>query len=179
MVRPFGGFDIGNRMDDWDFMIITGFVRRDLKLLKLANIEDILEASFLGLKETQFVYGKDDNYIWCFFLKRRKRSSGKYNFLERLLGVTRLLSQIGVITPYEGQRAYIVNYMSRNGALLQQLYKEIELNYGNLCLWFKDCPSLAFGNCNSIFHVYGGGSFTCSWYLDVSGVKKTSIYMIN
>ncbi|KAH8521404.1 hypothetical protein H0E87_002447, partial [Populus deltoides] len=34
---------------------------------------------------------------------------------------------IGVITPYEGQRAYIVNYMSRNGALRQQLYKEIEV----------------------------------------------------
>jgi regulator of nonsense transcripts 1 len=32
-----------------------------------------------------------------------------------------------VITPYEGQRAYIVNYMSRNGALRQQLYKEIEV----------------------------------------------------
>lgn len=37
------------------------------------------------------------------------------------------VSQIGVITPYEGQRAYIVNYMSRNGALRQQLYKEIEV----------------------------------------------------
>nr|GMD82330.1 regulator of nonsense transcripts 1 homolog [Ipomoea batatas] len=36
-------------------------------------------------------------------------------------------AQIGVITPYEGQRAYIVNYMSRNGALRQQLYKEIEV----------------------------------------------------
>ncbi|KAL5990593.1 Regulator of nonsense transcripts 1-like protein [Asimina triloba] len=36
------------------------------------------------------------------------------------------LAMIGVITPYEGQRAYIVNYMSRNGALRQQLYKEIE-----------------------------------------------------
>ncbi|XP_078446418.1 RNA helicase [Wolffia australiana] len=36
-------------------------------------------------------------------------------------------SQIGVVTPYEGQRAYIVNYMSRNGALRQQLYKEIEV----------------------------------------------------
>ncbi|XP_075655939.1 regulator of nonsense transcripts 1 homolog [Castanea sativa] len=35
--------------------------------------------------------------------------------------------QIGVITPYEGQRAYIVNYMSRNGALRQQVYKEIEV----------------------------------------------------
>ncbi|KAG9133990.1 hypothetical protein Leryth_004699, partial [Lithospermum erythrorhizon] len=36
-------------------------------------------------------------------------------------------SQIGVITPYEGQRAYIVNYMSRNGSLRQQLYKELEV----------------------------------------------------
>ncbi|KAL6176708.1 hypothetical protein ACLB2K_053341 [Fragaria x ananassa] len=36
-------------------------------------------------------------------------------------------SQIGVITPYEGQRAYIVNYMWRNGSLRQQLYKEIEV----------------------------------------------------
>jgi hypothetical protein len=35
--------------------------------------------------------------------------------------------QIGVITPYEGQRAYIVNYMARNGSLRQQLYKEIEV----------------------------------------------------
>lgn len=38
------------------------------------------------------------------------------------------MMQIGVITPYEGQRAYIVNYMSRNGALRQQLYKEIEVD---------------------------------------------------
>nr|PNR29132.1 hypothetical protein PHYPA_027824 [Physcomitrium patens] len=36
-------------------------------------------------------------------------------------------SQIGVITPYEGQRAYIVNNMARNGSLRQQLYKEIEV----------------------------------------------------
>lgn len=36
-------------------------------------------------------------------------------------------SQIGVITPYEGQRAYIVNYMQRNGSLRAQLYKEIEV----------------------------------------------------
>eukprot|EP00164_Ancoracysta_twista_P012521 GFYU01019681.1.p1 GENE.GFYU01019681.1~~GFYU01019681.1.p1 ORF type:complete len:1021 (+),score=253.32 GFYU01019681.1:29-3091(+) len=35
--------------------------------------------------------------------------------------------QIGVITPYEGQRAYVVNYMQRNGALRQQLYKDIEV----------------------------------------------------
>ena len=34
---------------------------------------------------------------------------------------------LGVITPYEGQRAYIVNYMQRNGSLRTQLYKEIEV----------------------------------------------------
>ena len=35
--------------------------------------------------------------------------------------------QIGVITPYEGQRAYVVNHMARNGPLRQQLYKDIEV----------------------------------------------------
>ncbi|QRW14273.1 regulator of nonsense transcripts protein [Ceratobasidium sp. AG-Ba] len=35
--------------------------------------------------------------------------------------------QIGVITPYEGQRSYIVNYMQYNGTLKKDLYKEIEV----------------------------------------------------
>lgn len=34
---------------------------------------------------------------------------------------------IGVITPYEGQRAYVVAHMARAGALPQQLYKDIEV----------------------------------------------------
>eukprot|EP00742_Colponemidia_sp_Colp-10_P004843 GILJ01005171.1.p1 GENE.GILJ01005171.1~~GILJ01005171.1.p1 ORF type:complete len:986 (-),score=155.09 GILJ01005171.1:479-3436(-) len=37
-------------------------------------------------------------------------------------------SQIGVVTPYEGQRAYITQYMQRNGSLRQTLYKEIEVS---------------------------------------------------
>ncbi|OQR92004.1 hypothetical protein ACHHYP_04143 [Achlya hypogyna] len=36
-------------------------------------------------------------------------------------------SQIGVITPYEGQRAYIVNFMQRNGPMRSQLYKDVEV----------------------------------------------------
>ncbi|KAG8877141.1 hypothetical protein FRB98_006858 [Tulasnella sp. 332] len=36
-------------------------------------------------------------------------------------------SQIGVITPYEGQRAYVVNYMQFNGSLKKDLYKEVEV----------------------------------------------------
>ena len=37
------------------------------------------------------------------------------------------LLQIGVITPYEGQRAYIVSHMTKNGQLAQRLYSEIEV----------------------------------------------------
>lgn len=51
-----------------------------------------------------------------------------------------LNAQIGVITPYEGQRAYIVNYMSRNGSLRQQLYKEIEVG-DKTCKKCSSCPS--------------------------------------
>jgi regulator of nonsense transcripts 1 len=36
-------------------------------------------------------------------------------------------SQIGIVTPYEGQRSYIVNYMQFNGSLKKDLYKEIEV----------------------------------------------------
>lgn len=35
--------------------------------------------------------------------------------------------QIGVITPYEGQRSYVVNYMQYNGSLKKDLYKEVEV----------------------------------------------------
>ncbi|KAF8635544.1 hypothetical protein AX17_003927 [Amanita inopinata Kibby_2008] len=36
-------------------------------------------------------------------------------------------AQIGIVTPYEGQRSYIVNYMQFNGSLKKDLYKEIEV----------------------------------------------------
>ena len=42
--------------------------------------------------------------------------------------VTRLMKsgikphQIGIITPYEGQRAYVVQYMKFNGTMSQRLY---------------------------------------------------------
>ena len=31
--------------------------------------------------------------------------------------------QIGIITPYEGQRAYVVQYMQLNGSMHQKLYQ--------------------------------------------------------
>ena len=35
--------------------------------------------------------------------------------------------QIGVVTPYEGQRAYVVSHMVRHGSLRTSLYKDIEV----------------------------------------------------
>lgn len=36
-------------------------------------------------------------------------------------------SQIGVVTPYEGQRAFVESYMERHGAMRTSLYREIEV----------------------------------------------------
>ncbi|KAI0989584.1 hypothetical protein GJ496_006647 [Pomphorhynchus laevis] len=36
-------------------------------------------------------------------------------------------NQIGIITPYEGQRAYLVQHMQHTGSLNQKLYQEIEV----------------------------------------------------
>ena len=35
--------------------------------------------------------------------------------------------QIGVITPYEGQRVYVVQYMQFNGGMSQKLYEQLEV----------------------------------------------------
>jgi len=53
------------------------------------------------------------------------------NAVEKI--VTHLLKhgvgpwQIGVITPYEGQRAHVVSLMLRQGSLAQKLYSEVEV----------------------------------------------------
>ncbi|KAL3639947.1 hypothetical protein CASFOL_014915 [Castilleja foliolosa] len=65
-------------------------VRRDLKLLKSTNLEDILDSSFIvinGNRPKQKVQLLEN-------LKKKRCGARKYNFLERLLGVTRLLSEM-------------------------------------------------------------------------------------
>jgi regulator of nonsense transcripts 1 len=47
--------------------------------------------------------------------------------VTRFLKVGVKPSQIGIITPYEGQRSYIVSYMQFNGSQHKDLYKEIEV----------------------------------------------------
>ena len=75
----------------------------------------------------------------CSFGQEEISASGK-SYLNRTEAayvekvVTRFLrsgvnpSQIGVVTPYEGQRLYLVQYMQFNGALKKDVYKEVEVS---------------------------------------------------
>lgn len=49
------------------------------------------------------------------------------SFVYRFLRSGVKPEQIGVITPYEGQRAYLVQYMQYQGSLHSKLYQEIEI----------------------------------------------------
>ncbi|GAA5916537.1 hypothetical protein JCM8208_005043 [Rhodotorula glutinis] len=60
------------------------------------------------------------------FLNRTEASNVE-KIVTRFFKAGVLPSQIGIITPYEGQRSYIVSYMQLNGALKKDLYKEIEV----------------------------------------------------
>lgn len=64
-------------------------VRRDLRLLEAAHLDEILSSCF------QVINGNKPKKVhFLESLKRKKSNSGKYNFLERLLGVARLLTQM-------------------------------------------------------------------------------------
>lgn len=65
-------------------------VRRDLRLLQLAKLEELLGSCF------QVITGKRPKLKVHLLesLKRRKCDDGKHNFLERLLGAARILSQM-------------------------------------------------------------------------------------
>ncbi|KAI9594599.1 RNA helicase-domain-containing protein [Syncephalis fuscata] len=60
------------------------------------------------------------------YLNRTEASTCE-KIVTRFLKVGIKPSQIGIITPYEGQRSYIVSYMQFNGSQHKDLYKEIEV----------------------------------------------------
>ena len=60
-------------------------------------------------------------------LLNRTEAANVEKLVSRFLNGGITPEQIGVITPYEGQRAYVVSYMQRNGSLQQKLYAEIEV----------------------------------------------------
>lgn len=60
------------------------------------------------------------------FLNRTEGATVE-KFVTMLLKTGITPDQIGVITPYEGQRAFLVAYMQRNGPLRSELYRDIEV----------------------------------------------------
>ncbi|GAA5990491.1 hypothetical protein JCM11641_007736 [Rhodosporidiobolus odoratus] len=60
------------------------------------------------------------------FLNRTEASNVE-KIVTRFFKAGVLPSQIGIITPYEGQRSYLVSYMQMNGSLRKDLYKEVEV----------------------------------------------------
>ncbi|KAG0144315.1 hypothetical protein CROQUDRAFT_47486 [Cronartium quercuum f. sp. fusiforme G11] len=60
------------------------------------------------------------------FLNRTEASNVE-KIVTRFFKAGVLPSQIGIVTPYEGQRSYVVNYMQSNGTLKRDLYKDIEV----------------------------------------------------
>ncbi|KAF6164290.1 hypothetical protein GIB67_010260 [Kingdonia uniflora] len=64
-------------------------VRRDVRLLQSARLDEILKSIF------QVVNGKPKQIVhFLESLKKRRNNKEKYNLMERLLGVARLLSQM-------------------------------------------------------------------------------------
>ena len=60
------------------------------------------------------------------YLNRTEASSVEKCVTQMLRGGV-VPAQIGVITPYEGQRAYLVAHMQRCGPLRKSLYAELEV----------------------------------------------------
>lgn len=57
----------------------------------------------------------------------RTEASNVEKLVTKFLKMGLKPEQIGVITPYEGQRAYIVQYMQHQGSLHSKLYLDVEV----------------------------------------------------
>lgn len=60
------------------------------------------------------------------FLNRTEASSVE-KMVTALLKSNVLPSQIGIVTPYEGQRSYLLTHMQMHGSLRKDLYREVEV----------------------------------------------------
>jgi regulator of nonsense transcripts 1 len=62
-------------------------------------------------------------HIHSFLLFYRTEAANVEKIVTRFLRAGVKPSQIGIITPYEGQRAYLVQYMQYSGSLHSKLYQ--------------------------------------------------------
>ncbi|CAI8044417.1 Regulator of nonsense transcripts 1 [Geodia barretti] len=104
------------------------------------TLQNAVSAHERTMPGMEFPWVKPDSpmFFWCSQGQEEISSSGT-SYLNRSEAVnvekvvTRLMKsgikphQMGIITPYEGQRAYVVQYMQFNGTMSQRLYMEIEV----------------------------------------------------
>lgn len=76
---------------------------------------------FLVTQGSEEIAGSGTSYL------NRTEASNVEKITTRFLKAGLKPEQIGVITPYEGQRAYLVQYMQYQGSLHSKLYQEIEI----------------------------------------------------
>lgn len=76
---------------------------------------------FLVTQGSEEIAGSGTSYL------NRTEAANVEKIATRFLKAGLRPEQIGVITPYEGQRAYLVQYMQYQGSLHSKLYQEIEI----------------------------------------------------
>lgn len=76
---------------------------------------------FLVTQGQEEIAGSGTSYL------NRTEASNVEKITTRFLKTGVKAEQIGIITPYEGQRAYLVQYMQYQGSLHSKIYQEIEI----------------------------------------------------
>lgn len=76
---------------------------------------------FLVTQGQEEIAGSGTSYL------NRTEASNVEKITTRFLKSGVKAEQIGIITPYEGQRAYLVQYMQYQGSLHSKIYQEIEI----------------------------------------------------
>ncbi|XP_055910009.1 regulator of nonsense transcripts 1 homolog [Eupeodes corollae] len=76
---------------------------------------------FLVTQGSEEIAGSGTSYL------NRTEAANVEKITTRFLKAGVKPEQIGIITPYEGQRAYLVQYMQYQGSLHSKLYQEIEI----------------------------------------------------
>lgn len=76
---------------------------------------------FLVTQGSEEIAGSGTSYL------NRTEAANVEKIATRFLKAGLRPDQIGIVTPYEGQRAYLVQYMQYQGSLHSKLYQEIEI----------------------------------------------------
>ncbi|CAG2193841.1 Putative regulator of nonsense transcripts 1,ATP-dependent helicase upf1,Regulator of nonsense transcripts 1,ATP-dependent helicase NAM7,Regulator of nonsense transcripts 1 homolog [Mytilus edulis] len=103
------------------YKTLFGTIAKKQKTDKRSALTEEEEATTTEVKQ------RDLDIIRTYDLLRQTETANVEKIATRFLRSNIKPEQIGIITPYEGQRAYIVQYMQYSGSLNKKLYQEIEV----------------------------------------------------